>query len=371
VTTPASPTLARRETFPAAMIGVRRGRVVATVVAVSIVGAGCAGSAERARGSAGVLRLGVFPTLTHAVAHVGIGSGIFRRALGDTRLETTVLNSGSEASIAMLSGSLDAAFVGSWPAASLYLRSGDVAIVAGAAVGGVAFVVRTSAGISSPADLHGARIAVPNLGNSQDVALRTWLHAHGLSATDEGGDVSVVPTDSTELLQLFRLGRVDAAWVPEPYPTYLVAEGVARSFLDEAELWPDGRFATAGLLVSTGYLEAHPGVVRRLLEAEVRTIRFMRADPARAEETAAQQLVAAGAPAMPADVVHDAWARISFTWAVVPSSMVRVTEDAFAIGLLPERPDAILGVYRLDALNGVLDDDGLPRVPDPTNAEVG
>jgi NitT/TauT family transport system substrate-binding protein len=345
-------------------------RPIAVVMAAGLLAAGCAGSTARARGTEGVLRLGIFPTLTHAVAHVGLGSGIFQRVLGDTRIEPTVLNSGTEASIALLSGSLDAAFVGPWPAASLYLRSGDVAIVAGAAVGGASLVVASRSGVTSPGDLHGMRIAVPNLGNSQDLALRTWLHAHGLAATDEGGDVSIVTADTRELLQLFRLGRIDGAWVPEPYPTYLITEGVARRFVDEASLWPDGRFATASLLVSTIYMGAHPDVIHRLLEAEVETVRFIRDDPERARTIAARELVRDGAPAMPAEVLASAWGRISFTWAVVPTSMVRLGEDAYALDLLPGPPSGILGIYRLDALNAVLDDDGLPRVPDPSSAEV-
>jgi sulfonate transport system substrate-binding protein len=351
------------------MRGMQVRRSILALLLVAGVVAGCAGSTERSRGSAGVLRLGLFATLTHAVAHVGLGSGILQRDLGATRIEPTVLNSGFEASLGLLSGSLDAAFIGPWPAASLYLRSGDVRVIAGAAVGGASLVVRSSAGISSPADLHGTRIAVPDVGNSQDVALRTWLHANGLEATDEGGDVSIVTADPSQLLGFFRLGRLDAAWIPEPYPTYLVAEGVARRFVDESTLWPGGRFATASLVVSTAYLHAHPDVVDALVRGEVDTIRFMDADPVRAQAIAVRELRADGAPDMPPGVVASAWRRIVFTWASAPSSFVRIGQEAYALGLAPERPSGILGIYRLDALNRVLDDDGLPPVPQP-NAEV-
>jgi NitT/TauT family transport system substrate-binding protein len=346
----------------------RRSSVVAVLVVVAIV-TGCAGSGARSRGSEDVLRLGLFATLTHAVAHVGLGSGLFQRDLGATRIEPTVLNSGIEAGLGLLSGSLDAAFIGPWPAASLYLRSGDVRVVSGAAVGGVSLVVRSGAGIGTPADLHGARIAVPDIGNTQDVSLRTWLHAHGLTATDEGGDVSIVSADPAQLLNFFRLGRLDAAWVPEPYPAYLVAEGAGRRLVDESTLWPGGRFATASLVVATPYLRAHPDVVDALVRAEVDTIRFMDADPGRAQAIAVRELRGDGAPDMPSDVIASAWSRISFTWASVPSSVVGISRQAYALGFVPERPDGILGIYRLDALNGVLDDEDLPPVPQPI-AEV-
>jgi NitT/TauT family transport system substrate-binding protein len=344
---------------PAAMMpAVRRGRTLVPLLLVALVATGCSSSTERARGSAGVLRLGVFPTLTHAVAHVGLGSGIFQRTLGDTEIRTTVLNSGTEASIALLSGGLDATFIGPWPAASLYLRSGEVAIVAGAANGGTSFVVRTGAGISRPADLRGRRVAVPNLGNSQDLSLRTWLHEHGMAATDEGGDVAIVSVDTGELSRLFRLGAVDAAWAPEPYPTSMIESGLARRLAG-------GSSASAALLVSSIYLDAHPDVIRRLVDAEVQTIVFMRREPDAAMSIASRQLAAEGAPAVPAGVIASAWDRVTFTWQVDPRGMVRTGREAYALGLLPHAPSGLLGIYRLDDLNTVLNDDGLPPVPDP------
>jgi NitT/TauT family transport system substrate-binding protein len=340
-------------------------RLAIAAAATILLASGCATSASRARGSADVLRLGVFPTLTHAVAHVGIRSGIFERDLAPTRLQVTALNSGTEAGIALLSGSIDAAYIGAWPTASLFERSGKVRVVAGAAEGGVSLVVRRGAGISAPADLHGKRIAVPNLGNSQDVALRTWLHQHDLRATDEGGDVSITECDTPQLLQLFRADRLDGAWVPEPYPTQLVDAGVADPLVDEADLWPRGGFLTANLVVSSIYMDAHPDVVGRLVRANVDAIRSIRSDPQAAMTMAARELTALGASDLPPDVVERAWAKITFTWDPIPEAMVRVSEDAFALGLLPSRPTDILGIYELDALDEVLNDEGLPPVQAP------
>jgi NitT/TauT family transport system substrate-binding protein len=338
---------------------------VALLGAVVLLAPACASSDARARGSADVLRLGVFPTLTHAPAHVGIGSGIFAEDLAPTRLEVLTFNSGTEAGMALLSGSIDASYMGPWPASSLYLRSGTVAVVSGVAVGGASFVVRRGAGIATPDDLRGKRIAVPNVGNTQDIALRTWLHDHGLEATDEGGDVSITEADSPQLLQLFRTGNVDGAWVPEPYPTYLVDEGVAEVFVDEADLWPPGGFLTANLVVSTIYMDAHPDVVRRLVRANVDAIRFAQSQPLRAQAISARRLAWAGTPTMDVGVIEDAWPALTFTWEPVPAAMVEVAQDAHALGVLQAAPGDVLGIYRLDPLNDVLDDEGLPPVEVP------
>ena len=340
-------------------------RLAALALCGVLLATACSGSEARARGSADVLRLGVFPTLPHAPAHVGIGSGIFDRVLAPTTVEVHTFNSGTEAGVALLSGSIDASYMGPWPAISLYLQSGKVAVVSGVAVGGASFVVRRDAGITTPDDLRGKRIAVPNVGNTQDIALRTWLGDHGLEATDEGGDVSITEAEPAQLLQLFRAGRVDGAWVPEPYPTHLGHERVADVFVDEAELWPPGGFLTANLVVSTIYLDEHPDVVRRLVQANVDAIRFAQAQPLRAQVITQRRLVWAGAPAMDASVIADAWDMLSFTWEPVPDAMEQVAEDARSIGVLEEDPGSVLGIYQLDPLVAVLDDEGLPAVEVP------
>jgi NitT/TauT family transport system substrate-binding protein len=344
----------------------KRSPALGLLVALALLSSACASSAARARGSAEVLRLGVFPTLTHAPAHVGVGSGIFREDLAPTRVEVHVFSSGTEAGVALLAGSIDASYIGPWPTASLYLRSGEVAVVSGVTVGGASFVVRRGAGIDGPQDLHGTHIAVPNVGNSQDIALRTWLHQHGLRATDEGGDVSITEVGASQLLGLFRAGRLDGAWVPEPYPTYLVANRVADVLVDEATLWPQGRFLTTDLVVSTIYMDAHADVVDRLVLANVDAIRWIGENPEAAQQIAERRLVRAGAPQMSPAVIARAWSKLTFTWQPVPDALLRVTEDAYAIGVLPERPESMVGIYRLDALNSVLKDELLPPVETPT-----
>ncbi len=335
-------------------------RAVALAVALAVLGAGCASSAARARGSAEVLRLGVFATLSHAPAIVGIASGIFARELAPTRVEVHVFGSGVDAGVALLAGSIDAAYLGPWPAVSLFVRSGKVAVVSGAALGGASLIVRRGIGIASREDLRGRKVAVPAIGNSQDLALRTWLHGGGLRATDEGGDVSITEVESPRLLQLFRAGRLDGAWAPEPYATWLVRAGVADELVNESSLWPGGRFPSAVLVVSAGYLDAHPGVVERLVRANVDSIRFLREFPEIAKSELERALVRDGAPALPARVIAAAWRRVTFTWDPLPSALESVARDAAALGILSLPPRGLAGLERLDALESVLDDEGLP-----------
>lgn len=340
----------------------RSTRMLGALLAALVLATGCSSSAERAKGEADVLRLGVFPNLTHAPAYVALEEGIFDAILAPTKVEVTYFNSGSDAGTAILSGSIDATYIGPGPSASLYLQSGDVAVVSGVTAGGASFVVRNGAGIESPSDLSGKRLAVPGVGNTQDVALRTWLHDQGLAANDEGGDVNVAAVDNKTLVQLFEQGQLDGAWEPEPWPTILESEGLATEFVDESTLWPDGLFATTNLLVNTTYADAHPDVIRRLVEANVEAIRRIQEDPIGAKAAAQAGLIKAGAPSFDQVVVDAAWEKLTFTWDPVPSSLAQGAANAFELGFLDTDPAGILAIYRLEDLNAVLTEMGEPAV---------
>jgi NitT/TauT family transport system substrate-binding protein len=334
-------------------------RIVVLVTVAALGGSACATSASRARGEEGVLRLGIFPNLTHAPGYVALGEGILEEKLGGIRVDTRVFNSGTDAGEALIAGSIDATYIGPGPATSLFLESGgNVAVVSGAVSGGASFVVRRGAGIEGPEDLAGQRIAVPSFGNTQDIALRAWLEENGLKTNDEGGDVIVLEVDNPELPHLFERGDIDGAWEPEPYPSLLVAQGLGEIYTDEADLWSGGEFVTTHLLVSTPYMEAHPAVIRRLVEANVEAIEFMNEEPEVAKATAQAELITAGAPALDQEVVDAAWDKLTFTWDPIASSLETGAEDAFELGYLDQDPTNILDLYRLEDLNAILEERG-------------
>ena len=138
------------------------------------------------------LRLGYFPNVTHAPALVGIHDGILAKALGGSvTLEPTPFNAGPEAVEALFAGAIDATFIGPNPAINAYARSGGdaVRIVAGTTSGGAFLVV--SPDVASAEDLRGKTVASPQLGGTQDVALRSWLLSQGLETdTAQGGGVA-------------------------------------------------------------------------------------------------------------------------------------------------------------------------------------
>ncbi|MEZ5411125.1 MAG: ABC transporter substrate-binding protein [Acidimicrobiales bacterium] len=326
-------------------------------------GAGGAGSPQALTGEpTGRLRLGYFPNVTHAPAIVGLERGAFTDALGaGVDLQARTFNSGTEAVEALFSGAVDAAFVGPNPAINGYAQSGGEAlrIVAGTTSGGAALVVRD--GIEVPGDLIGTVLATPGLGNSQDVALRSWLAGQGLDATTEGGgDVSVRPQENADTLTAFVDGAIDGAWVPEPWATRLVLEGGGHVLVDEAALWAGGRFVTTQLVVAASYLRDHPAIVRALIAGLLDSIDAVNADPAAASTATNDGIEAVTGKRLADATLAGAWRTLTFTPDPVPASLEGSKAHAVAVDLL--EPVDLGGIYDLALLNQELADRGQPPV---------
>src|SRR6266496_2942389 len=172
-------------------------RIIALVVLLALALVGC-GSQTSSGSSSGpiTVNLGYFPNLTHAVALVGVERGTFKNALGpNVKLATKTFNAGPALIEALFAGDIDIGYVGPSPAINGYVKSHGAVlrIIAGAASGG-----------------------------TQDVSLRYYLQQNGLKTVEKGGNVQIIPTDNSNILTLFKEGKIDGAWVPEPWATRLI-----------------------------------------------------------------------------------------------------------------------------------------------------
>ncbi|KOT41376.1 sulfate ABC transporter substrate-binding protein [Streptomyces caelestis] len=310
------------------------------------------------------VRIGYFGNLTHGTALVGNKKGLFQKALGATEAKYAVFNAGPSEIEALNSGSLDIGFIGPSPAVNGYTKSGgrNLRIIGGSASGGVKLVVNPDK-VTSLKDVEGKRIATPQLGNTQDVAFLHWAAEQGwkVDAQSGKGDVTVVRSDNKVTPDAFRAGSVDGAWVPEPTASKLVAQG-GRVLLDEASLWPDGKFVITNIIVRQEFLEQHPKAVEAVLKASVETNQWINAHPDEAKTAANEQLEADSGKALPAEVLDPAWKSIEFTDDPLAATLDAQAEHAVKAGLL-EQPD-LDGVYDLTLLNEVLKAAGEPAVDD-------
>jgi NitT/TauT family transport system substrate-binding protein len=334
----------------------RRSLVASGAAVVAATGLAACSSSQATTSTtsdAQTLRLGYFANVTHALPLIGVQNGTYQKDLGGTKLQTQVFNAGPAAVEALFAGAIDAAYVGPNPAVNAFTKSNGqaVRIVAGASSGGAELVVQPQ--YTSAASLKGQTIATPQLGGTQDVALRWWLKQNGLSAPVTGaGDVTVAPQDNAQTLDLFKQGKIAGAWVPEPWASRLVLDGGGKVLVDERSLWPKGSFVTTNLVVSTQFLQQHPQTVTKLLQAEADTLAQTKADPAKAKATANLALKALTGKTLSAAVLDRAWGELTLTLDPLASSLQTAADHGVAVGTTKKAD--LKGIYDLTLLNSLL-----------------
>ena len=325
-------------------------------------------SGSSAPGEAATLRLGYFPNITHAPALVGVNKNFFADALGSgTKFEAKTFNAGPAALEALLSGAIDATYIGPNPAINGWAKSKGEAlkIIAGSTSGGAGLVVKPT--ITSAADLKGKKIATPQLGNTQDVALRSYLKTNGLNADQQGGgDVSILPQDNATSLQAFQQGAIDGAWVPEPNLSRMQIEDKGKLLVDEKTLWPGGQFVTTHLIVRQEFLKKYPDTVKKLLQGHLKALDYIKTDNAGAQAAANAQLAALSGKPLKDAIIASAFKNMTFTADPIASSLFTSAQHAEDVGLL--KPVDLKGIYDLGPLNELLKAAGQPEVSDAAAA---
>ena len=311
------------------------------------------------------VRLGYFPNMTHSQALVGLQLGMFTDHLAsDMWLKTYIFNAGPSAIEALYAGKLDMTYIGPSPTITGFVNSKGEALrcIAGANSGGAVFVIRDGSGISAAQDLAGKKVASPQIGNTQDVALRHYLKLNGLKTKDDGGNVEVVSVPNADILTLFKKGELDAAWVPEPWGARLVNEAKGRILIDERTTWPNGAFVTTNIIVSTKFLREHPEAVRAILEAHVEATLWINENPEVAKAVINDRLLNLTGKALTDKVLSESFSRMNVTYDPVRSSLYAYADWAYDLGLLGTEKPNLGSLYDLGPLNSVLAEKGLAPV---------
>ena len=327
---------------------------------ISLVGKGNSGESESK-----ILRIGYFPNINHAQAVIGLGNGDFQRALGDdVEVRTQIFNAGPSAIEALFADQIDVTYIGSNPAINGYVVSNGegLRIISGAASGGAVFVVRNDAGINSVTDLANKKFASPQLGNTQDVALRKYLLDNGYKTKEKGGNVEVLPVENADILTLMIKKDIQGAWVPEPWGARLVKEANGRIFLDERELWPNGEFVTALIIARTDYLEKNPRIISKLLEAHIDETKWINENPDEAMRLFNVELQKLTGKTIPVNEFEEGFSRMTLTWDPVKESLFESANNAFDIGFLGDKRPNLSEIYDLTILNQVLKEKGLAEI---------
>jgi NitT/TauT family transport system substrate-binding protein len=322
--------------------------------------------ANQPAGTSEVIRIGYFANVTHAPALVAKEQAIFAKAFAkeNTKIEWIVFNAGPSAIEAFKGGALDVTYIGPNPSIAGFAstKGSLIRIISGSTANGAQLIVKPS--INTVADLAGKKIATPQLGNTQDVALRSWLASKNYKTSITGvGDVTVIPTENAQSLTLFQRGDIDGAWVPEPWASRLVLEAQGEVFLDEKDLWPKKQFLTTQIVAQTSFLNKFPKTIETLLKGHLQAIDLIKKSPAVAKESVQSEINAATGKRLADNVIDRAWTNLQFTYDPLPSSLVKSAEDAVDAGLLTNLGSrGLVGIYDLRILNKLLVASKLKRI---------
>ena len=332
--------------------------VMMGLATLCLVMAGCKkessepGSAKQGvEGAAHALRVGFFPNITHAQALVGNASGAFQQQVPG--IEMKMFNAGPAAMEALTSGSLDAAYVGTGPAINTFLKAGrELRIIAAAVDSGAVLVTKTA---RTPQELKGKTLASPQLGNTQDIALRHWLGQQGLKV---GQDVTVTPLSNPDILSLFSNGRLEGAWVPEPWGARMVAEGGGHILLDERDLWPERRFHTTVLVTTRKALEEQREPLKKLLRVHVMLTRQWEQQPEAFIANVNSAFGKVTGKPLGEAVLKDAFSRLQPRLDVMPEQLHQAAQHALQLSFIPS--DDLTGLVDTSLLREVLSEPPTP-----------
>ncbi len=311
------------------------------------------------------IRVGYFPNITHAQAVIGIADGTFQKFLGkEIEIKKFIFNAGPSVIEAMLARQLDLAYIGPNPAINGYLKTKGalLKIIAGSASGGAALVIRSDLGIGDVKQLAGLKLASPQIGNTQDVALRHYLKDNGFKLQEQGGTVEVLPIANPDQLNLFLKKEIDGAWTVEPWVSRLVDEAGGVVFLDERSLWPKGQFVTAHIIATQTYLKKYPKQVKKWLQAHVQITRNLNANKTEAIRRLNQELKKITGSPLPEKIINRAFENLNLTYDPLPQSLYVSAERAYDLGFLGKDKPDLSQIYDLHLLNEVLRELKLPEL---------
>ena len=307
--------------------------VVAGVIAVSITQISSNSSNNNANAS-NVVRVGFFANITHAPALVAKANNIFEQELKGYKVEYKVFKAGPDAALALITNSVDFIYIGPVPAINAYaISNGNVRVIAGAAANGAMFIVNDK--INSIADLHGKTFGTPQYGNTQDIALKSYLRYNGLALKAELGDVSIINARNSELLILFKNGYIQGAWVPEPWATRMLNEG-GKVFIDEKDLWEGNRFVTTVLLTRLDVINERPELVEKMLKAHIISIDWINANMDKAIEVVVDEIKDLTGQSLSKELIKDALKNVEFTYDPMVYSIQGYYNKGKMLGLIQD-----------------------------------
>ncbi|MCL5950345.1 MAG: ABC transporter substrate-binding protein [Chloroflexi bacterium] len=266
-------------------------------------------------------------------------------------VETIKFTSGPPMIQAFAAGDIDAAYIGTTPAAIAVARGVPIKIVANSTNGamGIAMSKDLAAlykslgpvqALSAFREQQGRPVKIATLakGSAPDAELRFWLGEQlGLNPDTA---VEIVPLGEEQLRQAMVANQVDAATLMEPFATMVAKQNLPF----EVPLWSDAFLPGvpgSALALRTDFIQKYPTVAKKMVEIHLRATKFVEQKPDDAAKMASDLL---GADVLPEAIARAALASPGGSFVANPRTGLQMlmTLNAYAakIGVLPRTVSA-------------------------------
>lgn len=245
----------------------RRFLAALTVLSAPPLLAACAPGADDGANGAGVttLRVGVLPIVGAAPLTLAVEQGLF--TAGGLTVTTEPVQSGAVAIPALVAGDLDVLFGNHVSTIAARSQDLDVRIIAEASRArpdNFAVVTLPDSPVQEPAALAGRTVGVNALNNIAPLTVSAVLGAEGVPPEQ----LTFVEIPFPDMANALANGRVDAAFLPEPFLAEARRTLAVRTILDPCS-GPTADLPIDGYVVTGRFVEQNPGTVRTFRDALV------------------------------------------------------------------------------------------------------
>lgn len=224
--------------------------------------------------SAEEFRVGYVRVMDDAQAMLAYEAGLYEKYGLDAKL--IEFSSGTDLIKGIVGGQLDIGVLGFSNAFTWASRGADLKIVGGAQRGYHSLLVREDSGIESVADLKGKNLASQKQGSTADIVLKgVMLDNAGL----QPNDLNIMGVAPAVAVQSLVGGRVDAAFLFEPYDRIAQLVAPVKQIYEIGEVWP---FPCMVVITSAETLEKRKDVLWAALDAQREAIDMLENQPAEA-----------------------------------------------------------------------------------------
>ncbi|MAL98197.1 MAG: ABC transporter substrate-binding protein [Alteromonadaceae bacterium] len=219
-------------------------------------------------------RVGYVRVMDDAQAMLAYEAGLYKKH--GLNAELIEFSSGTDLIKAIVGGQLDIGVLGFSNAFTWVSRGADLKIVGGAQRGYHSLLARKGSGIEEVADLKGRNLASQKQGSTADIVLKGVMLAEAGLVPEDLNIMGVAPAVAVQSLVG---GRVDAAFLFEPYDRIAQLVAPVEQIYEIGEVWP---FPCMVVITSAETLGKRKEALWSALDAQREAISMLEENPEKA-----------------------------------------------------------------------------------------